>query len=187
MEQKKTTINNGADFASFLETLRQLEKAERGDGIVTLVRKTVSISDSDASALDKAENGFEYMKNVREYRKNITLFGISGFLDIGVENGKISSVSFFMAEHAEKYNQGEMTLVENAVKAFGSPDSINFHGEPQTDFGKIKAAFMAEDEYGDIVYDSKWDNIAGAGYSFLLYKEFAMFKNRNLSHYIFSR
>jgi len=181
----QTNSKDDADFASFMDALRQLETVEREDGIVTLVKSAVPVLGTGALALDQAEYGFEYMQNAGEYRKNVTVFGIEGFLDIGADSGKISVINFYMSEHASEFNQGEVKFIENIVSGFGDPDSINFHGEPQEDFGKIIAEFIDEDEFSDITFDSLWSGIDGTSHSFFLEKEFAMFKNRNLSYYIF--
>jgi len=177
--------NEEADLAPFLDTLQQLEAVEREDGIVTLIQSAAPMLGADAAALDKAEYGFEYMKNVGEYRKNVTIFGIEGFLDIGVSANKISTINFYMAEHATEFNQGEVKLIENIVSELGNPESINFHGEPQADFKSIISDFIDGDEYSDISFNALWNNVVGTSHSFYFEKEFAIFKNRNLSYYIF--
>ena len=175
-----------AGLPSFLAALGELEEADRGNGIVALVRASASLPGMDAAALDRAENGFEYMENAGEYRRDVVVFGITGFLDISVENGKIKEANYYLSEHADGYDQAETRLLENVVSEYGDPASVLFHDEAIDGIERIKEEYSAEDEYSAIKYICAWENIDGENHSFILEKEFSMFQNRNMSRYLFS-
>ena len=179
------TIIEEDEFTKYLKTLQQLQDIERGDGILSLIEASVPVLGMSEEVLEKSDS-FDYMENVKEYRMNITLFGITGFLDIGVQSGEISVINYLMSEHASEYDQGEVKLLENVVASFGEPAAVNSFGEPEDSLESIKAEFAAEDEYADIKFDVTWENINGTDHSFRFEKEFAMFMNKNLSRYIFS-
>lgn len=176
----------GAGFPSFLDALGQLEDVGRGDGIVALVKSTVPILGADPAALDQAEYGFAYMANTGEYRKDVVVFGISGFLDIAVLDNKVSAANYYLSEHADVYDQDEIALLDNVISEYGSPGSVLYQGEPLDGIERIKDAYREEDSLSSVQYDCLWEDIGGSGHSFCLEKEFSVFQNRNLSHYIFS-
>ena len=178
--------NDGAGFPSFLDALKQLEETDRAGGIVGLVQSSVSMLGADSAALDQAEYGFEYLANAGVYRKDVIIFGISGFLDISVEGNKVSEINYYMSEHADGFDQDETGLLDNVISEYGSPASIHYHGEPLDDIQTIKDEYSEGDELSHIKYDCLWEDIDGKGHSFSIEKEFAIFQNKNLSYYFFS-
>ncbi|MCL1896206.1 MAG: hypothetical protein FWG03_06660 [Clostridiales bacterium] len=178
--------SGGAGFSSFLDTLKQLENADRAGGIVGLVQGSVSMLGADSAALDQAEYGFEYLANADVYRKDVIIFGVSGFLDISVESGRISEINYYLAEHADGFGQDETGLLDNVISEYGSPSSIHYHDEPLSDIQKIKDEYSEGDELSHIKYNCLWEDIDGNGHTFSIGKEFAVFQNKNLSYYFFS-